>query len=429
MNVTARLIRLLTRAALFTALSISAVSARPHPADTLSVAKPPLPAVSPVIDDSLAASDSTLADSTEPLKPLDPLVAFRARSTLSMLYSDTLELQTVRPMAIARSFAFYADDILRLAPSLAGGGQPGQRLPAQVLDPGRWVRIHRRVPGRGRSGRPADIAGGLAHGAGGNPGAGRYPGQCAQRRARLERRGPPADPLTRRNPRPRPTWESARGAYDINKVGGGLRRRMFRTGAIQVQINKIQQSTEDFTASVENIQFYTRVQQQLSPRALLAIDGLFFSDGFRRGGVRQTADGRHADQEFSGPVRWESGLGYGLGLQLRFRRAAVRVGFGRCRRRSGKPRSGPERYIRPAAARVGGSGILPAIVSVERFSPLVRGQRFPQDQPRGGTSGFGAEPERCGQISAPGCATTPAAARSRWAGPGSAWGGATAGCG
>ena len=130
MNVTARLIRLLTRAALyFTALSISAVSARPHPADHLvSGETSTTPPFSPVIDDSLAASDSTLADSTEPLKPLDPLVAFRARSTLSMLYSDTLELQTVRPMAIARSFAFYADDILRLAPSLAGGDSPGQRL-------------------------------------------------------------------------------------------------------------------------------------------------------------------------------------------------------------------------------------------------------------------------------------------------------------
>ena len=153
----------------------------------------------------------------------------------------------------------------------------------------------------------------------------------------------------RRNPRPRPHMGISGGAYDINKVGGGLRRRMFRTGAIQVQINKIQQSTEDFTASVENIQFYTRVQQQLSPRALLAIDGLFFSDGLRRGGSgKQRTAATRIRSSLTGAL--ESGLGYGLAYNYASGERPFESDSGRCRRRSGKPWSGPERYIRPAAA-------------------------------------------------------------------------------
>ncbi|HUU28700.1 MAG TPA: hypothetical protein VM123_12890 [archaeon] len=73
----------------------------------------------------------------------------------------------------------------------------------------------------------------------------------------------------------------AGGSYDINKLGGGLRRSLFRSGGIQVQINKIQQSTEDFTQKIEEIQYFTHLEKSLASSALLSLDGLFFSNDQR----------------------------------------------------------------------------------------------------------------------------------------------------
>ena len=77
----------------------------------------------------------------------------------------------------------------------------------------------------------------------------------------------------------------AGGAYGMNKVSGGLRRKMFSGGALHVQINKIQQNTEDFRSKVEHIQYYTRLEQKIGDRALLSADGLFFSNDHRTSGI------------------------------------------------------------------------------------------------------------------------------------------------
>jgi hypothetical protein len=74
----------------------------------------------------------------------------------------------------------------------------------------------------------------------------------------------------------------AGGAYEINVIGGGLKRTLFRTGGIDVYIKKIQQSTEDFKKRVEEFQYFTHLEKSLFGSALLSADGIFFADE-RRG--------------------------------------------------------------------------------------------------------------------------------------------------
>jgi len=79
----------------------------------------------------------------------------------------------------------------------------------------------------------------------------------------------------------------AGGAYSVNKVSGGLRRRMFGSGGIHVQINKIQQNTEDFASKVEHIQYYTRLEQKIGRLGVVSADGLFFSNDQRSPAARK----------------------------------------------------------------------------------------------------------------------------------------------
>ncbi len=241
-----------------------------------------------VTDSLTAAADSAGAPRME---PLDPLVALRARGTLSLLFADTLSSRNLSPRQFARAFPFYLDDVVRLLGSFTGGDTLGNGYARQISSPGAGFastgvfldgmqladpltsRVDWRILPVEIVQRASYIDGGSLGGVAGWADEihlfSRYPG--------------PAIPVTRMG--------IGGGAYEINKVGGGLRRKMFGSGAINVQINKIQQSTEDFNAKVENIQYYTRVQQQLSPAALLAVDGLFFSDSYRRSGFsrRRTA--------------------------------------------------------------------------------------------------------------------------------------------
>ncbi|MBN2289254.1 MAG: hypothetical protein JXQ83_07965, partial [Candidatus Glassbacteria bacterium] len=68
------------------------------------------------------------------------------------------------------------------------------------------------------------------------------------------------------------------GSYQINKVGGGLRRRLFGSAALHVDINKIEQRTEDLTLKVEQVQYFTRLEKNLRGAAVISLEGLFFSN-------------------------------------------------------------------------------------------------------------------------------------------------------
>ncbi|MBW7998429.1 MAG: Plug domain-containing protein, partial [Candidatus Glassbacteria bacterium] len=239
-----------------------------------------------VVTDSVAVADSSVAspDSTSAagVEPLDPLVRFRSRSTLSLLFTDTLLSRPIRPQAFSLAFPFYLDDALRLAPSMVSGDSLGNGYPRrfsplgagfaatgvfldgmQLADPLServdWRLVPVEIVAQG-----AVISGGAHSGVAG-----------WSDEVHLFTHYPSVPSAVSR-------MGISGGAYEINKVGGGVRRSVFGTGAVHVQINKIQQSTEDFAVRVENIQYYTRFQQQLSPGALLAVDGLFFSDDFRR---------------------------------------------------------------------------------------------------------------------------------------------------
>ncbi len=236
-----------------------------------------------IVADSLAVEPDSAGVAR--MAPLDPLVAFRSRSALSLLFADTLSSLKLTPHQLDSAFPFYLDDAIRMLSSFTGGDSLGNgyaRLSSslgggfastgvfldgmQLADP-LTLRVDWRMLPVEIVERAAYIIGGGQSGVAG----------WADEVHLFSRYPAVPTPLTQMG--------ISGGAYEINKVGGGLRRRMFGSGAIHVYINKIQQSTEDFDARVENIQYYTRLQQQLSPGALLAVDGLFFSNTHRRGGT------------------------------------------------------------------------------------------------------------------------------------------------
>lgn len=92
------------------------------------------------------------------------------------------------------------------------------------------------------------------------------------------------------------------GSFEINRMGGGLRRGLFGRGALQVDINKVQQSAEDFHADFENVQFYSRLEQGLGESALFSVDGLYFSDTRKSSGfsTRRKNDDTHIQAALSG---------------------------------------------------------------------------------------------------------------------------------
>ena len=104
------------------------------------------------------------------------------------------------------------------------------------------------------------------------------------------------------------------GAYEINRMGGGLRRGLFKRGALHVDINKIQQSDEHFRRDFENIQFYSRLQQCLGDNAILSVDGLYFSDIRKPAGVspRHKNDDMHIQVALSGRLGQAGNTFYNL---------------------------------------------------------------------------------------------------------------------
>ncbi len=289
-----------------------------------------LPPAAPA-PDSVAATPPTSAADSAAVTPLIPAadtlvqsrfdraeLASRSRFWLpSSPLDSTMELEFTSEH-LRRSRPFYLDDLFRRLPgylagdslgngyprrlSLAGAGfdAPQVRLDGMPLnDPLTggfdWRMVSPRVL--------AGVALGQDH-AFGSPTGGVGQVDLLSARADL--------------PEARSELGIAGGAYAINQVGGGLQRTLFGSGALNVQLNKTQQSTEDFDNEVEEIQFFTRLEQALGRRQLLSLDGLFFSS-------QRTPEGgfRRLDLAQSRMQLALAGLaGEGLGYRLAWWRAA-----------------------------------------------------------------------------------------------------------
>ena len=237
--------------------------------------------------DSTAVTDSLPADSLLAAK-----LFLRGSTGLAALLADSLGREELSSAQLEQSFPLYLDDIFRLDPSLVSGDSLGSGYAskfsplgagfeaAQVFLNGMplsdpltgsmdWRLVAPEIVGSAFT-----LSGGAFSAVyGGSDEIHLFTKQARVRPASSE-------------------MGIAGGAYNINKVGGGLRRGLFGTGALHVQINKLQQSTEDFASKVEQIQYFTRLERSLNSRMLLSVDGLFFSSDRRGrstyGKLRQT---------------------------------------------------------------------------------------------------------------------------------------------
>ncbi|MEA2062232.1 MAG: TonB-dependent receptor [Gemmatimonadota bacterium] len=113
------------------------------------------------------------------------------------------------------------------------------------------------------------------------------------------------------------------GSYQINKLGGSLRRRLFDTAALHVDINKIEQRTEDLEIKVEQIQYFTRLEKRLGSGALLSVDGLFFSNDRKPGGI----SGKLKDKNTHIQLALTGMLGESAGYRVAYQYAASQHPF------------------------------------------------------------------------------------------------------
>jgi len=254
--------------------------------------------------DSVAARDSL------PCKP--PLAAnlfLRSSTGLAALLADSLGRQELSPGQLEKSFPLYLDDVFRLSPAMVSGDSLGNGYARKFSPLGAGFEAVRVLLNGMSLADPLtgsldwrlvapEIVGsafalsGAAFSAlyGGSEEIHLFTKQARVRSASSE-------------------MGIAGGAYNINKVAGGLRRRLFGAGALHVQINKIQQSTEDFANKVEQIQYFTHLERSLNSRALLSADGLFFSNdhrpAFMYGKLRQT--NTHLQTTLTGKLTGQAG--------------------------------------------------------------------------------------------------------------------------
>jgi hypothetical protein len=83
-----------------------------------------------VIDSVSAPGDTAapaVADTVtqEPTQPLDPLVAFRSRSSQSLMFADTLSSRQFGYPQLTTAFPFFMDDLLRMSPAYFSGDTLG----------------------------------------------------------------------------------------------------------------------------------------------------------------------------------------------------------------------------------------------------------------------------------------------------------------
>ena len=230
--------------------------------------------------DSAAVHDTLAAE-----RPAVGKLRLRGQSAPAALLADSLGVEELAPARLKLAYPLYLDDIFRLNPAFVSGDSLGNGyarkfsslgtgfagtgvyLNGMPLDDPLTGQVDWRILAPEILGGASVIRGGAFGGARG----------WADEVYLTTRRPDPALSAS--------SMEIAGGAYDINKVAGGLRRRMFGSGALHVQINKIQQTTEDFVNRVEHIQYYNRVEWSLGRKTLLSADGLFFSNDQRSPGL------------------------------------------------------------------------------------------------------------------------------------------------
>jgi len=216
----------------------------------------------------------------------------RSRTGLVALLADSLGCRKFSGSLLERSFPLYLDDIFRLDPAMVSGDSLGNGYARKFSPLGAGFEavcvflngmpladpltgsVDWRLVAPEIVGRAFALSGGAFSGLYG----GSEEIHLFTKQARLESASS--------------EMRIAGGSYNINKVAGGLRRRLFGAGALHVRINKIQQSTEDLANKVEQIQYFARLERSINSRMLLSVDGLFFSNDFRpglmHGKLRQT---------------------------------------------------------------------------------------------------------------------------------------------
>jgi len=274
--------------------------------------------VAPGADSTAAATAA--GDTSQALKRLPASVIKRSRLALTALLADSLERIDITPGQLRRSAAFYIDDLLRLNSFFLSGDSLGNGyankfnplgagfdqvryfingmpltdpltgdLDLRMIAPEILERIVI-LPSAGFSG----------------PGSGAQEVHLVTRRADV--------------PVSRSRMGIFGGSYLINKLGGGLRRRLFGSAALHVDINKIEQRTEDLSLKVKQIQYFTRLEKSLWGSALLSADGLFFSNDKRPGGF----GGRLIQKNTHIQLTLTGALGELAGYRLGYRYAASR---------------------------------------------------------------------------------------------------------
>jgi hypothetical protein len=252
-----------------------------------------LQATEPTNSDTLQQADSVAgADSLPSAPSLAANLFLRSSTGLAALLADSLGRKELSGGQLERSFPLYLDDVFRLDPSMVGGDSLGNGyarrfsplgsgfeavrvlLNGMPLDDPLTGSVDWRLVAPEIVGSAFALSGGAFSAIhGGSDEIHLFTKQARVQSASSE-------------------MGIAGGAYNINKVAGGLRRSLFGAGALHVRINKIQQSTEDLANKVEQIQYFTRLERSINSRMLLSLDGLFFSNEFRprfmQGKLRQT---------------------------------------------------------------------------------------------------------------------------------------------
>ncbi len=276
------------------------------------------PPESGTVAESPSAADTL---KTRPKLPDD--VIARSHLALAALLTDSLERSEITPGQLRRSGAFYLDDLLRLNSCLLSGDSLGNGYVEKFSPLGAGFDQMRCYlngmpltdPLTGevdlRMVAPEILERVLILPSGGfsGPKSGAQEIHLVTRQADI------------------PTSQSRMGifggSYQINKVGGGLRRRLFGSAALHVDINKIEQRTEDLALKVEQIQYFTHLEQKLGGKVLLSADGLFFSTTTPLAGFGGSLKKKNTHLQLA----LTGGLGELAGYRLGYRYAASRHPF------------------------------------------------------------------------------------------------------
>ena len=269
------------------------------------------------------AESSSVEDTSKAWRQLPESVLERSRLALMATLTDSLERTELTPGQLRRSGAFYLDDLLRLNSFFLSGDSLGNGYTNKFSPLGAGFDQVRYFlngmpltdPLTGdvdlRMVAPEILERVVILPSGGFSG----PNGGAQEVHLISRR---ADP-----PASRSRMGIFGGSYQINKLGGGLRRRLFGSAAMHVDINKIEQRTEDLARKVGQIQYFTHLEQKLGGTALLTADGLFFSTDRQSGGISSKLKQKNTHLQLA----LTGSLGKLAGYRLGYRYAASRHPF------------------------------------------------------------------------------------------------------